>query len=141
MAGEVLLPHGVFADAAIGIGRVTQSVGNVLTVEHTDDVSVGACGERLTDAVYQQGVVGACIAVGQQIVRIGKVHIMTYCMIDGFAAVVQVEGVLIGMCVAAGTERAGTEAEADIMLIVFQVVVGYHFAGVFEPYGFGGIRW
>ena len=93
------------------------------------------------DAVYQQGVVGACIAVGQQIVRIGKVHIMTYCMIDGFAAVVQVEGVLIGVCVAAGTERAGTEAEADIMLIVFQVVVGYHFAGVFEPYGFGGIRW
>ena len=111
----------------------------MLSVEHAYDVSVGTRGEWLADTVNQQGVVGACMAVGQQIVRIGKVHIMAYCMIDGFAAVVQVEGVLIGMCVAAGTERAGTEAEADIVFIVFQIAVGYHLTGILKPYGFGGI--
>lgn len=60
-------------------------------------------------------------------------------MVNGLSAVVQVECVLIGMRVAAGTERAGTEAEADIVFIVFQIAVGYHFTGILKPYGFGGI--
>ena len=111
----------------------------MLSVEHAYYVSVCTRGEWLADTVNQQGVVSACMAVGQQIVRVGKVHIMAYCMVNGLSAVVQVECVLIGMRVAAGTERAGTEAEADIVFIVFQIAVGYHLTGILKPYGFGGI--
>ena len=79
------------------------------------------------------------MAVRQQVMRVGEVHIMTYRMVNGFSAIVQVESILVGVRVAAGTERTGTEAETDVMFIVLQIAVGYHFTGIFEPYGFGSI--
>ena len=38
-------------------------------------------------------------------------------MVNGFSAIVQVESILVGVRVAAGTERTGTEAETDVMFI------------------------
>ena len=52
VVGKVPLPHGVFTDATIGVGGISQGIGYMLSVEHTHNVSIGTCGERLPDTVY-----------------------------------------------------------------------------------------
>ena len=52
VAGKVLLPHGVFTDTAIGVGSISQGIGDVLPVEHAYNVPIRTCGERLSDAIY-----------------------------------------------------------------------------------------